>query len=205
MRHRSTLRLGAALLALGALLAARPAALHAQHVSFGPDIGIYIPTSELLKAAQGEEFKHDVSILLGARMDVAFTPRVGFEAVGDYSPSKLRFDITNGSRSTIDANVFSGSGRLYVWLLPPRTPVNVRLAGGVGVVHRSGDAFVGRTDLTNVAPSFGAALRVRLPGVGHIQLNADTYFYKQAFDDPLGTANSTQKDIHLSLGFGFGA
>ncbi|MBA2457477.1 MAG: hypothetical protein H0V43_00820, partial [Gemmatimonadales bacterium] len=47
-------------------LAARPAA--AQRVSISPTIGIYIPTSEVVNAASGEEFKQEIALAVGGRL-----------------------------------------------------------------------------------------------------------------------------------------
>ena len=44
-------------LALALAAALLPAVAGAQKVSISPTIGVYIPTTELLKAANGEEFK----------------------------------------------------------------------------------------------------------------------------------------------------
>jgi hypothetical protein len=43
--------------ALAALAALAPASAESQRVSLSPMIGVYIPTTELVKAAEGEEFK----------------------------------------------------------------------------------------------------------------------------------------------------
>jgi hypothetical protein len=52
----------------GVLLVAGTNALSAQRVSIAPNIGVYIPTTELVKAANGQEFKQEISITLGGRL-----------------------------------------------------------------------------------------------------------------------------------------
>jgi len=42
--------------------------LLAQQISISPSIGVYIPTAELVKAAGGEEFKQEISLLVGGRV-----------------------------------------------------------------------------------------------------------------------------------------
>ncbi len=49
---------------LGLLAPAETAA--AQRLSLSPTIGVYIPTSELVKAASGEEFKQEIGLAVGA-------------------------------------------------------------------------------------------------------------------------------------------
>jgi len=48
---------GPSILAAIAALALGAAPPEAQRLSLSPTIGVYIPTSELVKATQGEEFK----------------------------------------------------------------------------------------------------------------------------------------------------
>ena len=68
-----------AYLALGALpvLMLAPPPLSAQHVSLSPTIGVYIPTTELVKAVNGEEFKQEIGVAVGGRLNFAFGPRFG--------------------------------------------------------------------------------------------------------------------------------
>ena len=40
----------------------------AQKVSLSPTIGVYFPTSELIKAANGDEFKQEVGLAVGGRL-----------------------------------------------------------------------------------------------------------------------------------------
>jgi len=39
-----------------------------------PTIGAYIPTTELVKAAQGEEFKQEVAVAVGGRLGYRLAP-----------------------------------------------------------------------------------------------------------------------------------
>ena len=39
-----------------------PDQAEAQRLSLSPTIGVYIPTSELVKAAEGQEFKQEVAL-----------------------------------------------------------------------------------------------------------------------------------------------
>ena len=67
------------------------ASAEAQRVSMSPTIGVYIPTSELVKAAEGEEFKQEVALSVGGRLGLTLSPRVGIETSVSYVPSSLRF------------------------------------------------------------------------------------------------------------------
>src|SRR3954471_18329863 len=77
-------------LCVGILLDFGAQPLLAQRISIAPNIGVYIPTTELVKAASGQEFKQEISLTLGGRLGFFFGQRLGFEFTGDYAPSKLK-------------------------------------------------------------------------------------------------------------------
>jgi hypothetical protein len=181
--------------------AARP--MLAQRVSIAPNIGVYIPTTELVKAASGEEFKQEVSITLGGRLGIFFSQRLGVEFTGDYAPSKLKFSAAGASKE--DANIFTGSGRLTFQVVPFTSPVAFLVTGGVGVVNRSGDFYQDVDHKTDVGGTFGASARFRLGKLLRLQLNAEDYIYKPKAEIPGFAASDqkkTQNDIHLSVGVG---
>ena len=95
--------------AMALVLAGTP--LAAQRLTLAPNIGVYIPTAELVKAAEGEEFKQEISLLVGGRLGIGFGQRVGLAFTADYSPSELRFNA-GGPEERTPGNVLSGSGRL---------------------------------------------------------------------------------------------
>ena len=64
-------------------LGAAPA--EAQRLSLSPTIGVYIPTSELVKATQGQEFKQEIALSVGGRLGVTLSPRFGVETCGHAS------------------------------------------------------------------------------------------------------------------------
>src|SRR5919109_5300986 len=109
MRHRSWL---AGAVCAAALLVVETQPLQGQRVSIAPNIGVYIPTTELVKAASGQEFKQEVSITLGGRLGIFFTERLGLEVTGTYAPSDLKMTQSGFGDQQQDANVFTGSGRL---------------------------------------------------------------------------------------------
>ena len=175
----------------------------AQRVSIAPNIGVYIPTTELVKAASGEEFKQEVSITLGGRLGIFFSQRLGVEFTGDYAPSKLKFSAAGASKE--DANIFTGSGRLTFQVVPFTSPVAFLVTGGVGVVNRSGDFYQDVDHKTDVGGTFGASARFRLGKLLRLQLNAEDYIYKPKAEIPEFAASDqkkTQNDIHLSVGVG---
>jgi hypothetical protein len=198
MRHRSWL---AGAVCAAALLVVETRPLQGQRVSIAPNIGVYVPTTELVKAASGQEFKQEVSITLGGRLGIFFSERLGVEFTGDYAPSDLK--ISTGPKE--DANIFTGSGRVTYQLVPFTSPVAFLVTGGVGVINRSGDFYQGVEDKTDVGGTIGASARFRLGRLLRIQLNAEDYIYKPGADIPGFTSTDerkTQNDIHLSVGLG---
>lgn len=180
-----------------------PAPALAQRVTLAPTVGIYIPTSELVKAASGQEFKQEVGIALGGRLGIGFTPRLGLQATGTYVPSKLRFAF-DGSRQKTDASLFFGTAKLAFFVLPYTAPVSFQLNGGVALVKRSGEAFRQLADKTSVGGTVGAQVGFHLGPIPAIQLAAETYLYKQNLE---GLTTETgdqanQTDVQLSIGFG---
>ena len=177
----------------------------AQRVSLAPTIGLYIPTEEFYKAAtsgsSADLRKQEVSIGLGGRLGI-IGRRIGLEFTGEYAPSKLKFNLA-GQQSTEDANIFTGSGRLTLFVIPTTSPIWFAISGGVGVVHRSGEAYAALTDRTDLAPTAGAQLGFHLGRLVAFTLSADGYLYKPDFNSGTTTGNDsqiTQKDIHLSAG-----
>jgi hypothetical protein len=201
---RGNSRIARVVLVGGVLLAAGSRPLVAQKLSIAPNIGVYVPTTELIKAASGQEFKQEISITLGGRLGIFFSQRLGLEFTGDYAPSKLKITST-GLGSKEDANIFTGSGRATYQVLPFTKPVAFLVTGGVGVINRSGEFYKDVEKKTDVGGTFGASVRFRLGRLLRLQLNAEDYIYKPRADIP-GFAptdqKKTQNDIHLSVGLG---
>jgi Outer membrane protein beta-barrel domain len=177
----------------------------AQRISIAPNIGVYVPTTELVKAANGEEFKQEISLTLGGRLGIFLSERLGLEFTGAYAPSDLKISQSGFGNQTADANVFTGSGRISYQLVPYTSPIAFLITGGVGVVNRSGDFYAGMEDKTDIGGTVGASARFHLGKLLRIQLSAEDYIYKPKGDIPGFTSTDekkTQNDIHLSLGLG---
>ena len=193
------------LLVGGVLLVAGAHPLTAQRISIAPNIGVYVPTTELVKAASGEEFKQEISLTVGGRVGIALSQRLGLEFTGAYAPSDLKISQSGFGDQNQDANIFTGSGRISYQLVPLTSPIAFLVTGGVGVVNRSGDFYAGMENKTDIGGTVGASARFRLGKLLRIQLSAEDYLYKPKGDIPGFTASDekkTQNDIHLSLGLG---
>ena len=190
----------------GVLLLAGVQPATAQRISITPNIGLYVPTTELVKAASGDSsFKQEMSITLGGRMAIAFSDRLGFEFTGAYAPSDLKFTRTGLGDQNVDANIFTGSGRLSYQLVPYSSPIAFVVTGGVGVVNRSGAFYAGAQNKTDIGGTLGASARFRLGSLLHLQVSAEDYIYKPKAEIPgfgPSAEKKTQNDVHLSFGVG---
>ena len=194
-----------AIVAGGMLVVAQADRLTAQGISLTPNIGVYIPTTELVRAASGEEFKQEMSITLGGRLGVALSQRLGLEFTGAYAPSDLKISAAGVGDQNQNANVFTGSGRISYQLVPYTSPVAFVVTGGVGVINRSGDFYANVENKTDIGGTLGASARFRLGSLLRLQVSAEDYIYKPKAEIPgFGPADEkrTQNDIHLSVGIG---
>jgi hypothetical protein len=187
------------------LLGSQVSSMEAQGLSFTPNIGVYIPTSELVRAASGEEFKQEISLTLGGRLGVSLGQRLGLEFTGAYAPSDLKVSASGLGDQSQNANVFTGSGRISYQLVPYTSPIAFVVTGGVGVINRSGEFYQNVERKTDIGGTLGASARFRLGSLLRLQVSAEDYIYKPKAEIPgFGPADEkkTQNDIHLSIGVG---
>lgn len=189
--------------ALAVLLTATSA--RAQRVSLSPDIGVYVPTAQLVSVATGGPtaalLEQKVSFSIGGKLDLWFNERLGIQGTGSYAPSQLSVS-TGGIGASTDANIFMGSGRVMVYLVPPRSLISFMVNGGVGWINRSGQAYSGVGDNSDITGTFGAAVGFRLGPILSLRLSGESYLYKPDFLAETLTDVATQNDFNLSLGFG---
>jgi hypothetical protein len=190
---------------VGGVLVAGTNPLAAQRISIAPNIGVYIPTTELVKAASGQDFKQEISLTLGGRMGIALSNRLGMEFTGSYAPGNLTITQSGFSDQSEDANIFTGSGRISYQLVPFSSPIAFVVTGGVGVINRSGEFYAGTTNKTDIGGTVGASARFRLGKLLRLQISAEDYVYKPRAEIPgfsPSDEKKTQNDVHLSFGVG---
>ncbi|MFL5449968.1 MAG: outer membrane beta-barrel protein [Gemmatimonadales bacterium] len=196
---RASLRAGFTIVVAGLCLASP---LAAQKLFLSPTIGVYIPTTELVKAAQGQEFKQEVALAVGGRLGLRFGERLGLVTSVSYVPSNLRFTFNNSETKT-DANLLFGSARASFQVIPWTSPVWLGLNAGASLVKRSGDAYANLEDKTDVGGVVGATVGFNLGSFLSLYVAADDYIYGTTFvDENTLEEKQTQNDVHLSLGFG---
>ena len=178
--------------------------LDAQRISLVPDIGVYIPTQDLINVANGGTFQQQISLSVGGKLDVWFGNRVGIQATGTYAPSQLALTVSQAGVAPVqeEANIFLGSGRLMVFLVPPTSPVSFLINGGVGLVRRSGAAYADLEDKTDIGGTVGATIGFHLGRIIQLRLSGESYIYNPSFYDQSEVEGTRQLDVNLSFGFG---
>ncbi|HEU4524335.1 MAG TPA: outer membrane beta-barrel protein [Gemmatimonadales bacterium] len=186
-----------------AALAILPASAQAQRVSLSPTIGVYIPTSELVKAAEGQEFKQEVALSVGGRLGVTVSPRFGIETSVSYVPSSLRFTFEE-TETTTDANLLLGTLRASFHAIPMTSPVWLTLSGGASMIRRGGEAYEDVEDRNDIGGVVGATVGFRLGSALSFYVAAEDYIYGTRVEDAeLGDLSQTQNDVQIALGLGF--
>lgn len=181
-------------------LFASPAA--AQKVSLSPNIGVYIPTSELIKAANGQEFKQEIALAVGGRLGVYFSPRFGIMTSVSYVPSSLRFTFNKNETKT-DANLLFGTTRATFLVIPYTSPIWLGLNAGGSLVKRGGKAYENEADKTDIGGVVGTTLGFRLGSLLSFYVAAEDYIYGRTFVEPGSLEEKrTQNDVQITLGFG---
>ena len=175
----------------------------AQKVSISPTIGVYIPTTELVKAANGDEFKQEIGLAVGGRLGLNISPRFGILTTVTYVPSDLKLDLATGQQVKDKANLLFGSARATLYVLPVTSPVWFSVNGGGSYIRRSGAAYEGADDKDDIGGVVGATLGFRLGSMLSFYVAADDYIYGARIDETtLEDDKRTQNDVHLAVGFG---
>lgn len=186
-----------------ALVSLSAAPVQAQRVSLSPTIGVYIPTSELVKAAEGEEFKQEVALSVGGRLGVTLSPRFGIETSVSYVPSNLRFTLDE-TETTTDANLLLGTVRATFHAIPMTSPVWLTLNGGASLIRRGGEAYEAAEDRSDIGGVVGATVGFRLGSMLSFYVAAEDYIYGTRLEDAdLDGESRTQNDVQIAVGFGF--
>ena len=204
MLERSRSRCTSVLAAALFMASIATSSIEAQRIALVPDIGVYIPTRALIDVVDGGTLQQQISLSVGGKLDIWFGSRVGIQATGSYAPSQLSLTVSETGVNPVqeDANIFMGSGRLMVYLIPPTSPVSFLINGGVGLVNRSGTAYADLDDNTDIGGTVGATIGFHLGKLIQLRLSGESYIYNPSFYDQTEFEGRTQNDINLSFGFG---
>ncbi len=176
----------------------------AQRLSLRPQIGIYIPTKDLVSVSQtGDLGKIEAGPSFGAALALRFGSHFGIEATGAYVPTTFSLDAGNQIQKQ-NAKLFLGDATAVLYVLPPSSMLSLWLRGGVGVVSRGGVAFTSEAKTSDISGVGGVGAGVRLGGI-MLTAGADVFRYTASYSGTQQTASEIkQLDIQLKLGLGFG-
>jgi hypothetical protein len=204
-----------ALLVVAVLAALATPPASAQKLALAPTIGLYMPTTDLVSGIVNGggtvSFKQNLGLAVGGRLGLKFGSHFGISATGSYVPKSLQATVseTGVSQNTDEyTNLWFGTGRVSVWLLPPTSVLSLGVNGGVGVVGRgetvvTDDAGTQYTDpsRTDIGGVVGGTVGFNLGGFG-LFVSVDDYIYQPSVFEELGVKANTQNDLQFSFGFG---
>lgn len=193
-----------------ALLGATPAMAQLPGIEVEPYLGVFVPVLDLVDDTQ---LGFDVSaaqkeaLAFGGRITVWLPGPLGVEGNFFYALSDVEQTV-DGAGEDIDANTWAVDGRLIFKFGVPLAPISFHVNGGIALIDHGGDAYEDVTDGdSSIGGVVGAGMRVKLPGLLGIRLDAQSYLYSSEItvDDPdfggeVTFGSQFQADIVVSAG-----
>jgi len=195
-----------------------------------PYVGAYLPSTDLarINVGAGANFvnaaiKHQSTAAFGANASYWLNDRFAIEGGLLYANTDLKGSMLtneNGALTTTPladhANVWLGSTKLMIQVLPQESDFNLRFGIGPALITRNGSAYKSDvegkvTGLTDFGAAMSLCSRLALsPNVG-LRLRVENYMYKakigyESFGSPsnsLAFDSRTQNDFVLSAGLQF--
>jgi outer membrane protein W len=193
-----------------------------------PYVGAYLPSADIIKvnlagggSAVDASAKHQSAAAFGANASYWLNDRFAIEGGFLYAGSDLKGTLALNESGTLSAgtltdhaNVWLGSTKLMVQLLPSESNFNLRFGIGPAIINRSGTAYKSNdgskiTGLTNFGAAMSLCSRFGItPNLG-LRLRLENYMYKAKLGyEEVGTPGYTfdarmQNDLVLSAGLQF--
>jgi hypothetical protein len=194
----------AALLAGGSASAQVGAPAARTGFSLTPYIGVLLPTTDLLNY-NSEVTKLKAAITFGGRLGIAIGSRIGIEGDIGYSPGSLEASGSGADVNT-DVKIWTGSGRLTVYLIPRTSPLWLGVSGGVGAVRHSFSqgGYSGTSPIeagTDVGGVAGVSAGIRVGRLLAVNVGVEDYLYNASFDvSGTQTSGRSQHDLRFTGG-----
>jgi len=130
-------------------------------------------------------WRHETAAILGARLTMWLSERLGAEASIAYSPSNLKRKVAGtvddapvfGS-TEYETKVLAAAGRGVLRFGSAQDAVRFQVLGGLGVVSRAGDVYESVEGATGLALVIGGGFRVRLAPNVLIRVDVEDYLSK---------------------------
>ena len=186
-----------------------PSAARAQaKFELTPFVGSFYPLAKMCSDCgnNGSNVRGQLlsSAAFGGRLTYWFSPTMGFEASGAYSPSRIQVSAQDTSGFVLGfsakGNVLLLNGRFLY--RPQRT--NLHFIIGGGIVRRGGDAWTRQHDssgtkLTSPAAILGLGVRAAVTPKFALTVSAEGNFY--SFDPKLGPSGNDSNGKKLQADF----
>lgn len=191
--------------ALAAALALNPAPLAAQ-LEIGPTLGVFWPIGGWSHddASGNVERRQLAATLLGARVALWTSRRLGLEATVGYAPSQVAVSTVDRTQD-ITSGVVLGSLRAlaHLFTLNDVRPGAYRTSwafyggAGVGFVARGGSAWENHTGTTYPTAVLNFETRTHLVGPVNLRVMLEDYVAAPTFNE--GQPGETRSRVHHDL------
>jgi outer membrane protein W len=187
-----------------------------------PYVGAYLPTNDVAKvglAGSGMSvdaaLKHEAAGAFGVNASYWLNDRLAVEGGVLYAGSHLKGSLLTNDNGALDAgtltqhaNVWLGSTKLMLQVLPPESIFNLRFGIGPAIINRSGTAYAADvnekvTGLTNFGAAMSLCTRLALsPNLG-VRLRVENYMYraKIGYENSLTPSNNYSFDGRMQNDF----
>ncbi|KPK80991.1 MAG: hypothetical protein AMS25_08150 [Gemmatimonas sp. SM23_52] len=162
--------------------------------------GVFVPLNDIVDDEDIGTGKHESALAVGGRLTLGLPGPLGVEGTFNYALSDVGADS-----DTEGAHVWSVSGRAVFEFGLPAAPLTFFVNGGIAYIGRGGDAYDEVEDKSNVGGVAGVGLKVGLPGLLAIRLDAEDYIYsaKPTIGGLEPADSQLQNDIVVSAGLVF--
>jgi opacity protein-like surface antigen len=195
----------AAVASVTLFLPAAGVAQPAPRVELTPYVGAFWPTRLLARedfdVGGAREWKHEIAIATGARVNWWFSRRWGIEGSFAYAPSALNFSFGFDPWTPAEAAIVAGTLRGLV-RFPVGSATTLHAGSGVGVLHRGGEGYELLGTMTDLSLVGAAGIRVSVSSALALRVDVEDYLsWVDGRTDRSGELDTRlQNDIVFSQG-----
>lgn len=178
-----------------ALVAARPAAAQVKGIELNGFGGLYAPTDKEGLEGTREALRRG-STAFGGRLTWWTGKALGIEAVGVFSPARLKVTANSGSQFVRSTEVMLGAGKLMFNLTPGSKVLGIAIGGGPALIHTKETVFDPARSQSDIGGVAGLSLRLGLGENVALRGDFEDFFYGGDF----GRGSKFTQDLVVSAG-----